>query len=65
MRSLANDETERALIQLEDSYNSGGKNFGMPQGNYKSIDLKDLNQPSIQHVGESPQKVNLPEIQNK
>lgn len=35
MRSLANDETERAIIQLEDNYNSGtGKNFNLPSGNY-------------------------------
>ena len=48
MRSLANDATERALIQLEDNYNSAtGKNFGLPSGNYKSIDINNLNQPSI------------------
>lgn len=65
MRSLANDETEKALIQLEDNYNSGtGKNFNLPSGNYQSLDLNNLNQPSIQQVSEqnSPKKVELPSI---
>lgn len=62
-RSLANDETERALLQLEDNYNSGtGKNFSLPSGNYQSLDINNLNQPSIQQASEmsSPRKVELP-----
>lgn len=67
MRSLANDETERALIQLEDNYNSAtGKNYGLPSGNYKSLDIHNLNQPSIQQMPDgSPKKVELPQINNK
>lgn len=67
MRSLANDETERALIQLEDNYNSAtGKNFGLPSGNFKSLNLHNLNEPSIQQVPDaSPKKVDLPPINNK
>ena len=67
MRSLANDETERALIQLEDNYNSAtGKNFGLPSGNYKSLNLHNLNEPSIQQVNDvSPKKIDLPPINTK
>ena len=65
MRFLANDETEKALIQLEDNYNSAtGKNFSLPSGNYQSLDFNNLNQPSIQQASEmsSPKKIELPQI---